>query len=716
MKEDTENNGIHVTHFDERLALKQLLNALEYGKKKEEIFITNEIFRKFKLDRLNVNQLCNKILNDGPGFEQFFLEVMNELRPFTIMVQDIYHFFSYFQTTMELKASHFRVSRDKARQAFDFNIDNFPKELLRVLSETTAIHSLIKLRYGHDVVDIPNHLINRNHSTHSLWESINPRWDGDFYDDGFHRILSYAGNYIRTADTEFRIKVNNIVIPIIDRLKALTQPFTWDDFDSKFCPEQMITTFMNNKTEHLECHIYHPLSYWLDKEQAINYFATKIKSRYNTEQITIFDDVGWTLSSLAISISLWEHGNTRLDKNDWLSKRFGKPIDVINRDEYFNLLQNISVEYLSALNRLMFTEERSITKIHEQLIEFLNLPFWKDRWFLYELWTLCYVLNIAKDEWPIKLLQFETLPGGLLKWNLPAANSKHPVANIGVNGEIECWTQRKTFHPETKKGLEPDLRLSKSTPGHHDLIIVENKDRRKPGKGKMLEILDRYVTGSNAKLICLINYDKFTRPTHNLNQIFQDREIQVYSDFKPLSVPEQFIRSFLGIIRKEMKLSENSAIIPVLSKTNRGGNSNENKLGHIIATLIWSKGPMDLDLHAWIIRSNGAFHIYYNYRGSKDNCPYAELDTDARNLPGKETLFIDTKNLSIVIFAVHLFSSGSFSESNATFSITLNDGRSVNFELPQATSGEWWHICTLDESAKNLVISNRVNNIKPNII
>jgi len=326
------------------------------------------------------------------------------------------------------------------------------------------------------------------------------------------------------------------------------------------------------------------------------------------------------------------------------------------------------------------------------------------------------VLNTAKEVWPVKLLQLEIFPDGLLKWNLPGANSKNPIANIGKNGEVECWTQRKTFHPETKKGLEPDLRMSKTTPGRQDLIIIENKDRRKPRKSEMSEIIERYVSGTNAKLVCLINYDKFTSPTHNLSKTFQDREVQVYSEFKPLFVPKRFITSFIEIIGKEISISGSRPSINIPDRGINDSKINKKRSGYIIATLNWSKGPEDLDLHAWVKRADDNFHISYNNLGSKEKSPFAKLDNDARSLPGQETIFVDTDSLNSVIFAVHLYSAGSFSESDASINITFNDSRSVFFELPKVASGKWWHICTIDERANNLVVLNRVNDNEPNIL
>jgi hypothetical protein len=114
----------------------------------------------------------------------------------------------------------------------------------------------------------------------------------------------------------------------------------------------------------------------------------------------------------------------------------------------------------------------------EQLIEFTELPFWKHRWFLYELWTLVRVLRVAATVGDVGLEGLTETRPGVTEWLLPGGAAHGPVARVVKQSRsASVWTQLKSQHPATGSGLEPDLRIRSDDPDKSDIVLFENKDR-----------------------------------------------------------------------------------------------------------------------------------------------------------------------------------------------------------------------------------------------
>ena len=137
---------------------------------------------------------------------------------------------------------------------------------------------------------------------------------------------------------------------------------------------------------------------------------------------------------------------------------------------------------------------RQITS--EQLVEFTELPFWKHRWFLYELWTLIRVLRVGGTIANIKLEGISETRPGVMEWVLPGGMAHSPVARA-TNGtrSVSVWTRYKSQHPRTNAGLEPDLRIRTDRPPETDLFLIENRgsacDRWRRNQGDCWTLCNR---------------------------------------------------------------------------------------------------------------------------------------------------------------------------------------------------------------------------------
>src|SRR5262249_38781688 len=149
-------------------------------------------------------------------------------------------------------------------------------------------------------------------------------------------------------------------------------------------------------------------------------------------------------------------------------------------------------------------------------LEIVLLPYWKDRWFLYEVWSLTLALAEATSMGAqVDLLGVEPIPNEDVSgtnWNLPTQKAREPVARLSQpDNELLVWFQRET---ETATGhIEPDIRITRSAGAYDDLLILECKDRGNFGKGKADPVAQNYLDGSKAKTVWIVDYED--RPSKN---------------------------------------------------------------------------------------------------------------------------------------------------------------------------------------------------------
>jgi hypothetical protein len=123
----------------------------------------------------------------------------------------------------------------------------------------------------------------------------------------------------------------------------------------------------------------------------------------------------------------------------------------------------------------------------------------------------------------------------------------------------------------------------------------------------------------------------------------------------------------------------------------------------VAVILTWSSHPEDLDLHLWTPAIEGAgYHVYYLDQGSSDQAPYAELDHDATDGFGPETVAIYRDFPGDYVVAVNDYSaipgSGTITSSGATVRVVGAHGVLGEFQVPDVPSepGWWWNVCTIN--------------------
>lgn len=684
------NNQDKVQEID---SVRDLLLALEVGTKKEDKKLIEGILSRHNICRprsIFARQLIDNlshIIVAGPGFETFFLDVVRCVRPFALMVQEVFGFLATHAATTKRRSSSVRVSLQGATQAFDFDLSGFPREKLEMIMRTRGRSEILRL----------THLAKEDalRDTSKCWVKLAPIWDGDFYDDGFYRALSYANTILSRGEGE-RKTIADVIGPVIDRLAALAQILKWPEvFPDHYDDSRENTSYMDNASKILRWSLPMPLGSILEREDTS--LALLAKNPPGVSR-----NLKHILEGIALAISLWDQEDfRRLDHRDWLSQRLGMPFEVIMLRHFIPLIEMETVKIAAALDEIV--EVVRVENFEAEVratLDFLRLPFWRDRWFLYELWTVVYVLNIGSATWQLRLLGLVSRDDEGIEWVLPGGVAREPIAIIeGETGSVECWSQRKTYHPTTGKGLEPDLRLTRASDRHEDLIVIENKDRIKPGKREMKEIIERYVTGTLAQTIWLVNYEQFTDQTHAVSGEWTEGLVFIESHFRPGEVSPHFPVILQQILNKElgpidkMRPSVPATLMPNVEAT---------------VTLIWEKPPNDLDIHAWVREGRTLSHICFNNRGQLGEPPYIRLDTDCQNYPGREEILIERILGEAVDIAIHQYSDdGQIKASQARVEIRRSGQCVATLLVPSTGVGRWWWIGTFGNDG-NLVIRNIV--------
>jgi len=677
-----------------------ILTALEFGTRKEEKELLDGVLGALGVQRRRKKEPVADAILAGPGFEPFLVEVLSAVRPFALMLRDLYTFLNRAEAITRRRASIFRVSAANAAAKLDFSLDHFPRELISALTEGVRKTAVVELRFpgierGTDVpVDWWRVEANQ------VWGAISANWDGDFYED-FHRALSHAHSVLRAGDEAAWSRLLEIAEPILDRLAAIVA------CAHSIRPVELQETHFYSSAAGTAAQVRfqpvlpEPRFHRVRCQEAEPFLLHPTEPRCSNERHrSVLDEL--PLYSLAIAIHLFRDERIRReDRDGWLQKR----LDIPTPAAYLSLVAHLAASYRQRLDRVApVVEELTETVLEERLIEFLLLPFWKHRWFLYELWTLVLTLDGAGRHWRLELEGIEETAPGVIEWRLPGGTATRPVATIG-DGEQRalCWTQRKTYHPGTGEGLEPDLRFTTASPSYHDLVIVENKDRRKPPGPEMEEIARRYVEGTCTESLWLVNYDSFTASLDRLEHTWLDRKVHVVSGFRPGQVPEEFEQELETILARHLGRPAATPAEPAFQDIDK-----------IEVTLTWGAQPRDLDLHVWVAREDGICQISFRDRGRLDAAPFAELDEDVQRGNGRETVKVLTRGLAALKIAVHNYSNeSSLSASDAEVAVSFGARRRTVFAAPVDGYGRWWTVAEYGHATAQLRMVDMLGEAEP---
>jgi hypothetical protein len=197
-------------------------------------------------------------------------------------------------------------------------------------------------------------------------------------------------------------------------------------------------------------------------------------------------------------------------------------------------------EYLTRVERSfeLVSETRLTQEDAEVLLRFFQLPFWKERNRLYEVWTLIHFLHLLRGV-SIELNIKDD------RWHLTYADSRDPIAWIrGERFAIEIWYQHKLkANLSTFEGaaVEPEmLFIYEGAEGKKEpMVLIECKERKDYDVREIYKLSTFYRSQVGAALNLFCNYYKYS-PEAGV-KVSSDTPIIILCDqFRPngASLPE----------------------------------------------------------------------------------------------------------------------------------------------------------------------------------
>jgi hypothetical protein len=218
------------------------------------------------------------------------------------------------------------------------------------------------------------------------------------------------------------------------------------------------------------------------------------------------------------------------------------------------------------------TGDADITTSFTAIVQFLNLPLWKQRQLLYEVWILCTTLDASERAgWAAELAGLAHSDG---VWVLAVGPSDKPAGRLSLIAappiRLDVWREPTRLTPDGV--LTPDVVVSTPGPTSRDLLVIEAKDRElmpsgvslwrapaqwlpgsRPARVKHrsgLAVARRYAHGLRPLATWVCNHCDFrgtADPAFNHGDDWQ--RIHLAAQFRPGNVPTAFFASVRAALR-----------------------------------------------------------------------------------------------------------------------------------------------------------------------
>jgi hypothetical protein len=235
-------------------------------------------------------------------------------------------------------------------------------------------------------------------------------------------------------------------------------------------------------------------------------------------------------------------------------------------------------------NKLQVRLKEEIVK---ELLDILNLPFWKYRWHLYEVWATMHTIDALADF----DTSFNVDSTGTLAIDLGKATE---IASVhSSKGVLKIIAQLKTTLKgiRGRKGIKPDLRvcIDPVNDPHSTLLVVELKQRKSITHKYLSEIIKAYEKGCPRSVKnYFLNYDTLPPKLNRLAAGAAARS-RLIGDFNP-SRPDLVILYKKDVAAQIIKAGYNppkrfDAILFDISDSMRG-KYNSTEIQEAIKTLL----------------------------------------------------------------------------------------------------------------------------------
>ncbi len=500
----------------------KLFTALEAGKRKGEHTLLEKMSEHFGLGGAEDTRAA---LARSVAPEEAMVWLLAEAAPFVQMLEEIYHFLADVKATVYGRADQFGFNFEGVNERVSFPLDSFPKTYVRALTDVEVLTTRFTPdARGRLLVDTPNYWGDNAPALRNL--SHSPA----LYPDKFGPL---PPEYQRAIRSRLRaalkvIEANYIAFDVPEGIRS----WPLSNYKRLYCAEQSIIDDI-----------------------------LRLLAREGARE-SFFDDQINNLISAGMDAGAIVNGDKMLACLRDADQRLGPAVTAEGGSLNFpaeGLDSNLTYAFVEAY-KLCFKTAPLTVRDYADIIDKVFLPFYRDRWRLFEVWALLWVRGtIPAERRPQPRLSSRDDDPRSFEWVIPGGDARAPVAVWEGGGQtVELWYQQKT--PLTaeqasafgQNNIEPDVRVRGGVPGNtSDIVVFELKDRFAAAGSEEKRITRMYAT-TGARLVCVANYSPF-KPRRLRGHVYSETtnggtEILLAGEFKPGRVPaevsEAFARAF----------------------------------------------------------------------------------------------------------------------------------------------------------------------------
>jgi hypothetical protein len=538
-----------------------VLRSLEtHRPAKAEHELLDEIRERYLLSG-NAKLWPSELIKKRISVDEFLKFVLDRLSPFVDMILEIYDFLHAYASTSGGKTQHFAIESEDLSKPWSFDVSKLPKQIrwIQGWMDMRVEEIVVHWETISDCLIIDNGIFYGTVEKKRLIQSlIIARRNGSISLD----LLSFGDQIYETIKRAARAWYHGMANEIRnagrDHVEGLQLRIYLPSIDADFLDTRKVTSGNERRgyvAIDLECA--------LENERG-SYAAADVflatGSGLEVGELLPALDRNWSVQAAVFFCALWgleEHSFQRIAGLLTNHESRGDLLQAADLDRHGAQLGKLVIERLAGA----ITPTGEMTHAREfgkRRLEILLLPYWKDRWFLFEVWTLIQVLRQGKRIGAdVKLQDIHTVADPNIlgaAWHLPTQKATKPVAVLSsAENVLLVWFQRETRRTDSAKNMEPDIRLTTAAVPDVDVAIVECKDRIKFAGAKSDAVVESYLTGSLARLVWLVNYENDSRERSRTGR-HDGQSFGIVNGFRPHAISVDFSMSLDAIIREHLKL------------------------------------------------------------------------------------------------------------------------------------------------------------------
>lgn len=431
---------------------------------------------------------------------------------------------------------------------------------------------------------------------------------------------------------------------------------------------------------------------------------------------------------------------------------------LVDSDHWFRMItvQSYATAYISRtdpphrsklkkdLGAFLAKIPHQITEVEDRssdVLQFLRLPIWKQRYELYSVWVLTQMVNALGGP-----RKFDFMLDDKGVFHVPfAARRLATLKTVEPPVHICSEVRYPLIEPVgkgRKEGMQPDYSLSvdrKDIPTT-SFALVECKQYLSEARHKFGDAITDYAKGQPDAEVMLANYGpasegilKYVPAEYHVRtrirghmqpenpqstRKFRDWIVEtVGRNCVPVSLPIPAPSSATAVPESIEEIEEISDAdfqkkVERFSSTFQSGLQEDLAL---VAGLLWKRLPKDLDFHVVLLRDGESVHLFYRNPGSRTDKPWAELAADVTTGEGPEVISVCKEAGEICQVFVHSYSGEiRLDESDATVLIATSGGERGTYGCRGLGEGTWWHVVDYDLANGRLRCIGKMYSDPPN--